>query len=299
MLALFAICLAPPLWGGSPKGADTKPAEKKAGGKTYQVPYRLTDTQHIMVRVKINGKGPYNFIVDTGAPMLYVAVPVAKKVGLPVPKKKEKGDEKEKGGEPVILDRFEIEGGVTQDKVKCIVETPYQLKGMNAMFMPGEELHGILGYTVLAHFKMEIDLTRDKMTWTRLDFDPPPPVPLKLKGKDEAIKQLEQFGELMKGFAWVLGRKPPPPPQPRGFLGVELTDKDGAVLVRAVLPKTPAAASGLRKGDRIREVDGKEVGSSAEVLRAVARVTAGQEVRLTIGRGTENREISVTAGEGL
>ncbi len=290
-LALFALCLSPALWAGGPKGEDAKPAEKKAGLKTYQIPYRLTDTQHIMVRVKINGKGPFNFIVDTGAPMLYVSIPIAKKAGLPVGKK---------GGESVILDRLDIEGGASQHKIKCVVETPFQLKGMNALGMPGEELHGIMGYSVLAHYRMVIDLTRHKMTWTRLDFDPPAPVPLKLEEKDKGgQKQLEQIGDLMKGFAWMLGLKPAPPPLPRGFLGVELADRDGAATVTAVLPKTPAAAAGLRKGDRIREVDGKEVSTSADVHRAVARVTAGQEVRLTVGRGRENREITVTAGEGL
>ena len=42
------------------------------------VPYRLSKTQHVLVRAKINGKGPYNFIVDTGAPALFVSTGVAK-----------------------------------------------------------------------------------------------------------------------------------------------------------------------------------------------------------------------------
>jgi hypothetical protein len=285
-LALFAVCLAPPLWAGGPKGVDPRPAPK-----TYQVPYRLTDTQHIMVRVKINGKGPFNFIVDTGAPLLYVAVPTAKKAGLAVSKK---------GHEPVILDRFEIEGGIARHKIKCMVETPFQLKGMNAMFMPGEELHGILGYTVLAHYKMEIDLTRDKMTWTRLDFKPPLPQRLDVSDKEkEGQKQLEQLGDFMKGMAWAMGRKPPPPPLPRGFLGMQLAEKDGSVVVEGVLPKTPAAAAGLKRGDRIRAVNGKDVSSSADLHQALARVLEGQEVRLTLGRAGESREVTVTAGEGL
>ena len=47
--------------------ASRLPADegKKEKAETYQVPYRLTDTQHILVRAKINGQGPFNFIVDT------------------------------------------------------------------------------------------------------------------------------------------------------------------------------------------------------------------------------------------
>src|SRR5947209_2536504 len=45
-----------------PAGADEA---KKAEQKTFRVPYRLTNTNHVLLRVKINGKGPYNFIVDT------------------------------------------------------------------------------------------------------------------------------------------------------------------------------------------------------------------------------------------
>ena len=51
-------------------------------GKSYRVPYRLTDTNHFLVRVRINGKGPFNFLVDSGAPALYIATETAAKIGL-------------------------------------------------------------------------------------------------------------------------------------------------------------------------------------------------------------------------
>ena len=51
-------------------------------GRSFQIPYRLTDTNHFLVRVRLNGKGPFNFLVDSGAPSLYIATETAKKIGL-------------------------------------------------------------------------------------------------------------------------------------------------------------------------------------------------------------------------
>src|SRR4051794_6331354 len=51
-------------------------------GKEYQIPYRLTDTNHFLVRVRINGKGPFNFLVDTGAPALFISTETARQIGL-------------------------------------------------------------------------------------------------------------------------------------------------------------------------------------------------------------------------
>src|SRR5207249_11448573 len=131
-----------------------------------------------------------NFIVDTGAPILFVSTPVGKKLGLAADVKG-----------ITVLDKLEFEGGLALEKVKCRVETPFQLEGMNGMGMAGVELHGILGYTVLAHFRMEFDFTRDKMTWTRLAFEPPPPQPVGGKGPQE----LEAIGGLMKAVAFLMG----------------------------------------------------------------------------------------------
>src|SRR4051812_41215225 len=69
--------------------------------KTFDVPYRLTVPKHILVRAKINGRGPFNFILDTGAPALFVATAACKKLGI----------EPDHDGWGTF-NRFEIEGGV-------------------------------------------------------------------------------------------------------------------------------------------------------------------------------------------
>src|SRR5579871_3038311 len=73
-LVLVALAVAVAL--GLDRGRDP------AIGKSYQIPYRLTDTNHFLVRVRINGKGPFNFLVDTGAPALYISTETAKKIDL-------------------------------------------------------------------------------------------------------------------------------------------------------------------------------------------------------------------------
>ena len=57
---------------------------------------------------------------------------------------------------------------------------------MNALGLPGTSIDGILGFTVLARFRIELDPTRDRMTWTRLDYEPAaPPGPRRAAGPRE------------------------------------------------------------------------------------------------------------------
>lgn len=264
--------------------APVRADEPKSDAKTRPVPYRLTDTQHVLVRVKINGKGPYNFIVDTGCPVLIVATPIAKKIGL-TPEKNW-----------ATLDTLEFEGGLVQKKVKARIETPFQLEGMNGMGLAGVELHGLLGYSVLARYKMEFDFTRDQLKWKPLAFEPPPPVPLGIKG---GAAGMELMAGLVKLMTFLSGMKPGEPPMPRGFLGFEMDEKDSVVTVGAVLAKGPAASAGLQSGDRIQEIDGVKIESIADVRRKASRLLPGQVWRVQIQRGDEQRELKITAGKGL
>ena len=133
-----------------PRGANDKGREARVG-QAFRVPYRLTDTNHFLVRVRVNGKGPFNFLVDSGAPALYVATETAAK---------KSGSSRRRRRFWTPLDSLEIEGGARLEGVKARVEDPFQLVGMNALGLPGASIDGILGFTILAKFKLEIDPRR-------------------------------------------------------------------------------------------------------------------------------------------
>jgi PDZ domain/Aspartyl protease len=282
VLSLAALSAAPD---GPGKSAKTPDA-----GRSYQVPYRLTDTNHFLVRVRINGKGPFNFLVDTGAPALYVATETAKKVGL------EPGDD---FWTPVK--RLDFEGGATLRDVKARVEDPFQLVGMNALGLPGVSIDGILGFTMLARFRIELDPTKDRMTWTRLDFEPPdPPTPKRRPGEGPPaeMQAMNMLGPLAKLAAVFMGRQPEVQLLPRGFLGVELED---GPRVKHVLAGSPAAQAGVREGDQLLRVGDREVAHVRDARAAVAGVKRGDRVRLTLHRDgrPEPLTLTLTAGEGL
>jgi hypothetical protein len=275
--ALAVLALAPPARADEPA---------KTTLKSFQVPYRLTKPQHIMVRVKINGKGPYNFIVDTGAPALFVAVPVADKLKI-------KSDRAGWG----TFDRFEIEGGVVLTKVKGRVETPPQIEGMNGLGMAGVELHGMIGYDILARYRMEIDFTRDKMVWTPLDFKPKEMKSLGGKGRDPG--GLDLLGGILKSFGRMLGTQASPPVKLRGFLGVELKDGEENAIVQSVLAEGPAGKAGLKAGDVILRVQDRGVYDTGDVQRVVGKLNPGDDLKLTVQRGKDKMTIAVKLGEGL
>ncbi|MBI1918549.1 MAG: PDZ domain-containing protein [Planctomycetes bacterium] len=279
---LGLLALAPPAPAGEAK--KDGPVDPT---KQYQVPYRLTVPKHILIRAKINNKGPFNFILDTGAPALFVSTKVCKKLGI-------EPDRKGWG----TFDRFEIEGGVVLEKAKGRVDDPFQLEGMNGLGLAGAELHGIIGYNVLAKFRMEIDFTRDKMTWTELAWEPKAPMGLGGRGGQGG---LEVFGTIMKLVGGFLGRKAAPDVVPRGFLGVDVVDDDGVAVVKSVFPNGPADQGGLKAGDRILKFQDRSVYGLDGLQRFVQRVVAGEKIVLLVQRGDDKKkmEITIKVGEGL
>jgi len=263
---------------------------KKLDAKSYNVPYRLTTFSHVLVRAKINGKGPFNFIVDTGAPALIVSTAAAKKAGL----------EPGKNGW-TTFDRVEIEGGVVAEKVKGIIEDPFQLEGMNGLGLAGAELHGMMGYTVLARYRTEFDFGSSKMTWTPIDFDPPLPERI---GGGGGAGGLEFLGMFMKMIGSFLGTKANVETVPRGFLGIDVVeeDKDGSVksvTVKSVLPKGPADKAGVKAGDHITEFKGRTVRELEDMRRYLAKLKPGESTTIVVDRSGKDQEITIKVGEGF
>jgi hypothetical protein len=262
--------------------ADPKPVDKD--GAAVEVPYRLTETNHVMVRVKINGKGPFNMILDTGAPAVFITKNVAKKAGIDL--------DKDGWGTPKS---FELEGGLKVEKTRTRVEDLFQLEGMNGMGLAGVELHGVIGYNVLARFRIQYDFTADRLKFEPLAFDPPAVVPL---GKGKGQGGLEAMGGMMKMLAAFMGIKPNFEVVPRGFVGVEIDDSDG-VVVKKVLPGSPAAKAGIKPGDKIESVKNVSVDDARELARALAKAGVGQTLKVTVKRGDKTETLTLELGRGL
>ena len=261
-------------------------------GKSFRVPYKVTATNHFLVRVRINGKGPFNFLVDTGAPALYVGTEAAKAAGLV----------EAKDSFWTTIDRFDFEGGASLKGMKGRIEDPFQLIGMNALGLPGASIDGILGFTILARYKIELDPTKDRMVWTRLDFEPKEPwVPrgATTKQAPAEVQAMNLLGPLAKGMAALIGKQPEDVLIPRGGLGVAVEESGRSVKVTAVLDGSPAAKAGLKVGDVIERVEDKRVRTIKAAFDAMGTVKPGDKVTLNVRRDGQALDLKITAGEGF
>jgi serine protease DegQ len=258
--------------------------DKAPAVKRFEVPYRLTDTKHVLVRVKINGKGPFNLICDTGAPAVFITKAVAKKAGA------EPGD---KGW--TNFDKFELEGGVVVDKARGRIEDLFQLDGMNSMGLAGVELHGVIGYNVLAKYRITYDFTADKLGFEPIpNFDPPALVPIGAKGAGG----LDAIGPMMKMMAGFLGIKPNYAVVPRGFIGIEFEDADG-IVVKKVLAGSPADTAGFKPGDKIETIKSTSIDDAKDLHRALAKAGVGTKLKVSVKRGDKSEELMLELGKGL
>jgi hypothetical protein len=287
MLCALAALVPLTAFAADPPPKADKPADKPKAETKAEVPYRLTDTKHVLVRAKLNGKGPFNFILDTGAPAVFLSKAVAKKVGL-------KEDDKGWG----TFDSFVLEGGLKVDKAQGRVEDLFQLEGMNGMGLAGVELHGVIGYNVLAKFRITYDFTGDKLAFVPLtDFNPPE---VKAIGKGGGGQGgLEVMGTMMKTLAGFMGVKPNFEVRPGGFVGIEIEEKDKKLVVKTVLKGSPADEAGLKAGDTLDSVKDSSLDTLSDVARVFGKANVGDTVKLTVDRGGEKKTFGIKLGGGL
>jgi len=95
----------------------------------------------------------------------------------------------------------------------------------------------------------------------------------------------------------------------RAYLGVSLIDltaelrehygatKESGVLVGDIEENSPAAKAGVRVGDLILSVDGKDVASSIELRRALRDKKDGDSARIDVLRGRNRQSLVATVVE--
>lgn len=251
----------------------------------FEIPYRLTDSNHILVRAKINGKGPFNLILDTGAPAVFITKPVAKKAEL------ELGDK-----EVATFKSLELEGGLKVADVKAVVQDLVQIDGMNGLGLAGVELHGVIGYNVLAQFRITYDFTADKLAFETIPgFKPRIPGRISVDKADD----IQAMGPMLKMLAAMSGIKPNFEVVPRGFIGIEFEDTTGKVIVKKVIADSPAAKAGFKAGDVIESIQATDINTGNDLSKVLAKARAGTKFRVTVKRGDQTEELTLELGKGL
>ena len=259
--------------------------------KEWAIPYTLTGTKHVMVRVKLDGQGPYNFIIDTGAPSIFLAKRIAKTL-------KSKTD---RDGWHTFHS-FEMEGGLQPENVKARIEDLFQLDGINSLGLAGYRIDGVIGYNLLAKYRITYDFTDDVLLWKPLDFMPP--AIQRIGGGGQG--GLEILGPITKVMAGFLGIKPTFEVEQRGFLGVEIAETKDGIAIKTILADSPAAEAKLQAGDLVQAIgiesngkyNMKRVDDKRDFDRLLKRVMPGTSLQIEYKRGTAKETTILTAGEG-
>jgi len=242
---------------------------------------------HIAVRAKINGKGPYRLIFDTGAPVNMLSVRIAKEADLLGPNiKRPKNGSPLSAAQQILIDKMELGGLVVADQPAIIMDHPTIL-AMAEMFGP---IDGLVGFPLFARHRTTIDYQAQKITFAPNGFEP-----------SDVVHNV-----LMIMMSRMPGAKEPPVKilTPAAQWGLRLADKkadddEPGLTVADVLPASAAARAGLKAGDRLLTVDGRWTDSANDCYRAAEAIKPGQAVDVTVRRDGKQVQLTVRPAAGF
>src|SRR5205823_1799623 len=125
------------------------------------------------------------------------------------------------------------------------------------------------------------------------------PSPESLRAAKGTVANIEAMGAFLKVVSKLVGSKARPNPVPRGFVGFEVEDRDGSLAIKSVLANSPAARGGLRPGDLVAGVNGRKVGTVAELSAVLDSLPALQDATFQVRREAEELSVKVRTGQGL
>ncbi len=259
----------------------------KPDAKPVTVPFKLLPSRHMLLDVKVNGKGPYKLIFDTGAPLNLLSSRVGKESGAT--KRKKAG-----GGfgfglfggvSQVEVDRLEV-GGLTAEDLPAVVMDHPTVRAISDAFEDEYgKIEGIVGFPFFGRFATTIDYQRKQLTFKPTDYKPGDFL-------NDMTRSILAAGD-KQGQPRVVGAA--------GLWGfsVRPADDDGpGVVVKEVYRDGPVAAAGLKAGDRMLTLDGRWTDSVADAYLAASLVKPGRSAAVVVKRDGKEVKLTVTPTKG-
>jgi hypothetical protein len=281
--SLVVLCLSL-----SVRADDSKPPEKLGKvEKPITVPFELLKTGHIAVNVKVNDKGPYLIIFDTGAPMTVINNKLAKEAGLIAPDAKPALPLFGAGGQ-AKMKTMEVGDLKAEDVPAMIMDHPTVDALGKALEKP---LYGIVGFPFFARYKTTLDYKKKEMTFVPSGYDPP----------DVMAGLTEQVTAMLGGGAKKPVQKFLAPAAQWGIVVAEKAkdDDNAGITIKEVMPGSPAAAAGLKADDRLLTLDGRWTDSLDDLYVAAGYVKPGTTVKVVVKRGKDEKTLTVKPASGL
>lgn len=278
LAALVAIMSAAPTRADNPSAPIKVPFEMLADGARF--------SGHIAIRVKINGKGPYRLIFDTGAPTMLLSSKVAKEAGL-IGRSATKPARKSPLLMPgqVTIESLDAGDANAKDLPAIVLDHP-TVMAIARVFGP---IEGIVGFPFFARFRTSIDYQAKELTLVPNDYQP-------------ADVLMTLMTTLMARSA-DRGKPAPRVIIPAAQWGMQIEKPDGdaeaGVLVSAVYANSAASRAGLRPGDRLLTIDGRWTDSVADTFHATTSAKPGHAVSVVIRRGGVEQSFHVTPMDGF
>jgi len=276
---LLAAVVAAPARQAAAESPATAP---KADAKAVVVPFELLKSRHMAVQVKINGKGPYRLIFDTGAPTNLINNKLAKEAGVLGKDAKPVAPLFGMGGAKV-MNTLEV-GDVKLEKVPVMVMDHPTVSAISKALGP---IDGIVGFPFFARYKTTVDYQKKELTFVPNGFEAP-----------DAIQAL--MDKLMAGSKGKPEPRVAAPAAVWGFVPDKGADDESAgVAVKEVFADSPAAAGGLKAGDRLLTLDGRWTDSVTDTFLAASLVKPGREVAVVVKRDGKEVTLKVKPARGL
>lgn len=253
--------------------------------KPVAVPFELLPSRHMLVAVKINGKGPYQLIFDTGAPVMLLNNKLAKDAGVITAKTPRPLFAPFGSAGQFSVKSLEL-GGLKAENVQAIVMDHPTVEAIASYFK--KPIDGIIGFPFFARYRTTVDYQAKELTFVPNGYKPADVM-------ESMTAALMQQMNRSAGDVKVIA--------PAGQWGLVVDKGDGdeedGMDVVAVRPGSAAAVAGLKPSDRLLTIDGRWTDSLTDTFRAASVVKPGQAVTMKVRRGGQDLELTITPRPGL